>query len=610
MKLIHQLFLFCILTLYIFSVQSYSQSTVALTVGNDNNLSSRESATRNLLQSIDYTVELVNYADATYDVLQDYLFTVAVDEGAVTKEVVNQLIESENGIILLYDSGKSFGGSWGSSTAARYRSMLIENGVSFLDGYGSTLSFSMQTSDRAYYIESDYPLGWTILGRNTWRSTAKTTLVREHQSGGRGVILTYDVRHLTDVGENIFLMALEWVVKEPQIPGITVPSGNVAFVIRGSDDTTPVLTDYEEAVRQRLELLGHTITYIRFSRLKNSDLSGSIFVVGVHYPSIDSRTVENLLTNGKGVLLLRASGSSLGGSWGSTTVSGARDLVIENNEAYLEEYTTEMTYNIQREERGYYIDGEHPSDWFIIGRNSHRTWMKTAFYKSSSGNGVILTYNPRYFNEEGEILFERVINWISSDVEMPKIPLLVSPENGSTGLEIELTLEWESSENAENYSLQISDNDNFLHPIIDQKNITDTSYEVSDLEENTTYYWRVRAVNAGLASDWSEMWSFTVGEVTSVLVDLGVPTEYSLFQNYPNPFNPSTTIRYGLPERSHVTLTVYNALGQKITTLVNEEKEASYYEVTFNASNLPSGVYIYQLRAGVYMDTKKFLYLR
>jgi hypothetical protein len=88
------------------------------------------------------------------------------------------------------------------------------------------------------------------------------------------------------------------------------------------------------------------------------------------------------------------------------------------------------------------------------------------------------------------------------------------------------------------------------------------------------------------------------------------PCRFSLEQNYPNPFNPSTTIRYGLPGRSPVDLAVFNTLGQLVAQLVNEEVNAGYHEVKFEASNQSSGVYFYRLQAGTYVDTKKLLLVR
>jgi len=92
--------------------------------------------------------------------------------------------------------------------------------------------------------------------------------------------------------------------------------------------------------------------------------------------------------------------------------------------------------------------------------------------------------------------------------------------------------------------------------------------------------------------------------------DLGTPNEFSLMQNYPNPFNPSTTIRYGLPQRSQVTLSVFNTLGESVSTLVNGDMDAGYHEVQFDGSKLASGVYLYRIQAGSYVETKKLLLVR
>jgi photosystem II stability/assembly factor-like uncharacterized protein len=98
-------------------------------------------------------------------------------------------------------------------------------------------------------------------------------------------------------------------------------------------------------------------------------------------------------------------------------------------------------------------------------------------------------------------------------------------------------------------------------------------------------------------------------EIVNVEVN-SQPKEYSLSQNYPNPFNPSTTIEYSIPESGNVKLVVYNSLGEKVSTLVNEHKDPGTYKIIFNAADFPSGIYYYQIKAGNLVETKKMILLK
>lgn len=89
-----------------------------------------------------------------------------------------------------------------------------------------------------------------------------------------------------------------------------------------------------------------------------------------------------------------------------------------------------------------------------------------------------------------------------------------------------------------------------------------------------------------------------------------IPTVFKLEQNYPNPFNPSTIIKFAVPEKSNVLIKIYDILGGEVATLVNEELETGWYERSFNASSLASGIYIYRMNAGNFISTKKMLMVK
>ncbi|MCE1188931.1 MAG: choice-of-anchor J domain-containing protein [Ignavibacteria bacterium] len=105
--------------------------------------------------------------------------------------------------------------------------------------------------------------------------------------------------------------------------------------------------------------------------------------------------------------------------------------------------------------------------------------------------------------------------------------------------------------------------------------------------------------------------TITDPSITSIEVSNNtLPSSYQLFQNYPNPFNPTTTIKFALPEKANVSLTVYNQLGQKVAVLINGQLEAGYHEQIFNASQMASGIYFYEIRTDKFTSVKKLVLMK
>lgn len=151
--------------------------------------------------------------------------------------------------------------------------------------------------------------------------------------------------------------------------------------------------------------------------------------------------------------------------------------------------------------------------------------------------------------------------------------------------------------------------------VIDSVEANKTTYIDSTVKVSSTQYqYRVMSFTKFALSSYSNIAVITVTEASSS--NKLIPTEYSLFQNYPNPFNPQTLIRYGLPQESSVKIIIYNSIGEVVKVLGNTLEASGYHDITFNASDITSGVYFYSLEARstdgskIYKDIKKMIVLK
>ncbi len=223
------------------------------------------------------------------------------------------------------------------------------------------------------------------------------------------------------------------------------------------------------------------------------------------------------------------------------------------------------------------------------------------------------------FTHAGSLPISNITHWNFCTVSPPLAGEDTAFVNGT-----EVTVDWQAPTagksslrpRAVTFQVQVGNGTDFEVIAADLSNIIDTFITISGLEQNTFYSWRVRAVIDGTAGAWSERSTFTTGIATDITDPSEIlPKVFSLSQNYPNPFNPSTTIRFTLPRQTFVRLEIFNVLGQKVTTQVDQLMPAGDYTISWDGTDnagrpVSSGVYLYRITAGEFVDTRKMLLLK
>jgi len=237
--------------------------------------------------------------------------------------------------------------------------------------------------------------------------------------------------------------------------------------------------------------------------------------------------------------------------------------------------------------------GAYDSDITSFDNNIHITWED----HRTSPSGEIFYIRSTNFGADWSA--ETRLTFNAADVYRPSI----------SSFQEKVHLTWSDLRNPE---LEV-----FYLRSMDNGNNWEAEDSLSSFPVNSEES-RVSAFEGNVFVVWAD---FPLGGISEIIFrrytspapvnnETNPPTEFDLYQNYPNPFNPYTTIEYQIPEISLVTLKVYDVLGNEITTLVNEEKPAGSYEVEFDATTLPSGVYFYRLQAGDFFETKKMVLMK
>jgi hypothetical protein len=249
------------------------------------------------------------------------------------------------------------------------------------------------------------------------------------------------------------------------------------------------------------------------------------------------------------------------------------------------------------------------------------------------GHGVIVLSHMLYYMDPwfGEGLHIADYSWVvqggnhtwthtnrmNTNPLLPSVPVLSLPLDHSINQSTALNLIWKKCDRVSNYKVQISLDSVFNNIIINDSTLTDTLKYVFGLTTSTTYFWRVSAKNSSGSSYYSNVWDFKTSVTGIQPVRSEIPLKYALYQNYPNPFNPVTKIKFDIASlinqdlfRRVVVLKIYDLLGREIATLVNEQLRPGTYEVEWNGSDYPSGVYFYRITAGNFTNAEKMIMIK
>jgi hypothetical protein len=247
-------------------------------------------------------------------------------------------------------------------------------------------------------------------------------------------------------------------------------------------------------------------------------------------------------------------------------------------------------------EEGFVIEKETATDAFIVidsvGANvSTFTDLNVTF----------LTYNYRIraFNVTGTSTY--------SNIALVTVPVELTSFTANV-VSGKVNLNWQTATETNNSGFNVERKSFDAHDwntlsFINGNGTTTEPQSYSFVDENVAagkYLYRLKQV------DFNGMFEYS-NEIETII---NAPDKFSLNQNYPNPFNPSTTIEFQLPKETFVTLKVYNILGKEVASLVNEQKAAGVHKINFDASVLPSGLYIYKISTGNFEQTRKMLLLK
>jgi hypothetical protein len=288
------------------------------------------------------------------------------------------------------------------------------------------------------------------------------------------------------------------------------------------------------------------------------------------------------------------------------------DIIITNNlfvDAFAAgEDSTDATRTAEWANTGeQYANGNNRMAWIFANPNASTNWVVSNNYYAvtAEGQSFFDTHEEITVGEPLSIHIRERLGAAADDAfTMIDDPMLTDTPDLMLGLMEYYVVDAGKTKDTPNETWDPATQDMDRRPIAYYINDFDASYD----ESSAAYTGGTNGFPAG-DLNWfpsqKEDWL-----VTSIEVPGEMPTKFAIKQNYPNPFNPSTTIRFEVATATDVQIDVFNMLGQKIATLVNNHHQAGNYSVNFDAGNLSSGIYIYTMRAGDIVQSRKMTLIK
>ncbi|MBK6914258.1 MAG: discoidin domain-containing protein [Ignavibacteriales bacterium] len=512
-------------------------------------------------------------------------------------------------------------------------------GATFIDPVTIRINFSEPLESGSAQNSGNYSItnGITVLSASL--SGSQVTLTTSQHTAGT---YTVTINNVTDLSGNIISPDANTAQYE-MLGDVTPPEVNSAELI---DSVTLRITFSESLDPSTAENISHynidpTITVL------SADLSNSIVTLSTSVHSVGTYTVTvNNVTDLAGNLI-SLSANSANYEMVDDSLQGLIQFEIDSATASVipePEHSPEQTIDGLG-----YGDGDPDSRWagdtmpewimFDLGSVKQVSLARLAFYSWETGR--IYNYTIRVstdLNDWVDVLTNvssAEAEWTENqfnvvDARYIRIVFISSNQNGWAGLwegqiwgyddalAVELTefsaqsngenvtLNWNTSTELNNAGFEVERRTGEAFLPIGYVNgngssVEEHSYSFTDSSiQSGSYYYRLKMIEFGGAYEYSD----------EVLVDVVSPERFILEQNFPNPFNPSTTIKFSLPQRSNVKLTIYTLLGEKVENLVEQELEAGVHSYEFSPTNLSSGIYLYALESKDFKEIKKLVLLK